>query len=81
MSPYNEREVLELLQEESTQRKGFEMIVSQYSEATVLADTQDGVGRMKMRTTSFKILLLRHGRTLIIFVLRLNSLPGFIALH
>ena len=32
MSPYNEREVLELLQEESTQRKGFEMIVSQYSE-------------------------------------------------
>ena len=32
MSPYNEREVLELLQEESTQLKGFEMIVSQYSE-------------------------------------------------
>ena len=32
MSPNNEREVLELLQEESTQRKGFEMIVSQYSE-------------------------------------------------
>lgn len=32
MTPYNEREVLELLQEESTQRKGFEMIVSQYSE-------------------------------------------------
>ena len=32
MIPYNEREVLKLLQEESTQRKGFEMIVSQYSE-------------------------------------------------
>ena len=27
MIPYNEREVLKLLQEESTQRKGFEMIV------------------------------------------------------
>ena len=32
MIPYNEREVLKLLQEESTQRKGFEMIVGQYSE-------------------------------------------------
>lgn len=32
MNPYNEREVLELLQEESTQRKGFEIIVAQYSE-------------------------------------------------
>ena len=32
MPPYNEREVLKLLQEESTQRKGFEMIVGQYSE-------------------------------------------------
>ena len=32
MTPYNEREVLKLLQEESTQRKGFEMIVAQYSE-------------------------------------------------
>lgn len=32
MTPYNEREVLKLLQEESTQRKGFEMIVGQYSE-------------------------------------------------
>ena len=32
MNPYNEREVLLLLQDESTQRKGFEMIVSQYSE-------------------------------------------------
>ena len=32
MIPYNEREVLKLLQEESTQRKGFEMIVAQYSE-------------------------------------------------
>ena len=30
--PYNEREVLKLLQEESTQRKGFELIVAQYSE-------------------------------------------------
>lgn len=29
---YNEREVLALLQEESTQRRGFEMIVAQYSE-------------------------------------------------
>ena len=32
MNPYNEREVLLLLQDESTQRKGFEMIVSQYRE-------------------------------------------------
>lgn len=32
MNPYNEREVLLLLQDESTQRKGFERIVSQYSE-------------------------------------------------
>ncbi len=32
MDPYNEREVLALLQEESTQRKGFEKIVAQYSE-------------------------------------------------
>ncbi len=32
MNPYNEREVLALLQDENTQKKGFEMIVSQYSE-------------------------------------------------
>ena len=33
MTPsYNEREVLALLQEESTQKRGFEMIVTQYSE-------------------------------------------------
>lgn len=32
MNSYNEREVLALLQEEETQRKGFEMIVAQYSE-------------------------------------------------
>lgn len=32
MDPYNEREVLALLQDESTLRKGFEMIVAQYSE-------------------------------------------------
>lgn len=32
MNPYNEREVLELFQEESTQRKAFEMVVKQYSE-------------------------------------------------
>ena len=33
MNPsYNEREVLALLQEESTQKRGFEMIVTQYSE-------------------------------------------------
>ncbi len=31
-SSYNEREVLALLQEEDTQRRGFEMVVSQYSE-------------------------------------------------
>ena len=34
MNPsYNEREVLALLQEESTQKRGFEMIVAQYSES------------------------------------------------
>ena len=32
MNPYNEQEVLKLLKDESTQRKGFEMIVAQYSE-------------------------------------------------
>lgn len=32
MNPYNEREVLALLQEEDTLRKGFERIVAQYSE-------------------------------------------------
>lgn len=33
MNPsYNEREVLELLQDESTQKRGFELIVAQYSE-------------------------------------------------
>lgn len=32
MNPYSEPEVLALLQSERTQRKGFEMIVSQYSE-------------------------------------------------
>lgn len=32
MNPYNEQEVLKLLQDESTQRKGFEMIVAKYSE-------------------------------------------------
>lgn len=31
-TPYNEREVLALLQGEKTQRRGFEMIVAQYSE-------------------------------------------------
>ena len=31
-SSYNEHEVLELLQEESTQKEGFELIVAQYSE-------------------------------------------------
>ncbi|MDE5701607.1 MAG: RNA polymerase subunit sigma-70, partial [Bacteroides sp.] len=30
-SSYNEHEVLELLQEESTQKEGFELIVAQYS--------------------------------------------------
>ena len=42
MIPYNEREVLKLLQEESTQRKGFEMIVAQYSEQFILANPPDG---------------------------------------
>ncbi len=32
MNSYNEREVLALLQDESTQKKGFEMIVAEYSE-------------------------------------------------
>ena len=42
MTPYNEREVLKLLQEESTQRKGFELIVAQYKRAVILADPPDG---------------------------------------
>ena len=32
MNPYNEREVLALLQDERTQKQGFEQIVSLYSE-------------------------------------------------
>ncbi len=32
MNPYDEKEVLELLQNEQTLKKGFEMIVAQYSE-------------------------------------------------
>ncbi|MEG1564406.1 MAG: RNA polymerase sigma factor [Bacteroides sp.] len=32
MNPYNERVVLALLQEESSRRRGFEMVVAQYSE-------------------------------------------------
>lgn len=32
MTSYDEREVLQLIQDEKTQRKGFEMIVAQYSE-------------------------------------------------
>ena len=35
-TPYDEREVLALLQDEKTQRRGFEMIVSQYSEQLYL---------------------------------------------
>lgn len=31
MNPYNEREVLKLLQDEKTQKQGFEMIVAEYS--------------------------------------------------
>ena len=42
MTPYNEREVLKLLQEESTQRKGFELIVAQECRAVILADPPDG---------------------------------------
>lgn len=32
MNPYNEREVLKLLQDEKTQKQGFEMIVGEYGE-------------------------------------------------
>ena len=43
MTPsYNEREVLALLQEESTTKAGIEMIVAQYSRAAVLADSSYG---------------------------------------
>lgn len=31
MNPYNERDVLKLLQDENTQKQGFEMIVAEYS--------------------------------------------------
>ena len=54
MNPYNEREVLLLLQDESTQRKGFEMIVSQYSEQLYWQIR-------RMRKTCFRIRLSRHG--------------------
>ena len=42
MNPsYNEREVLELLQDESTQKRGFELIVAQYR-TIILADPSYG---------------------------------------
>lgn len=42
MNSYKEREVLTLLQDEGTQRKGFEMIVSQYSEQLYWQILPDG---------------------------------------
>ena len=74
MTPYNEREVLKLLQEESTQRKGFELIVAQYSEQLYWQIRR--YCRMKMRTTFCKTPSSRHGQILTISVPRRSCLRG-----
>ena len=75
MIPYNEREVLKLLQEESTQRKGFEMIVGQYSEQLYWQ-----IRRMVLSHEDANDLLqntfIKHGRISIISVPRRSCLRG-----
>ena len=60
MNSYKEREVLTLLQDEGTQRKGFEMVVSQYSEQ-LYWQIRRMVLLMMTQMTFFKIRLSRHG--------------------
>lgn len=59
-TPYDEREVLALLQDEKTQRRGFEMIVAQYSEQ-LYWQIRRMVFRMKTLMTCFRIPLSKHG--------------------
>ena len=75
MTPYNEREVLKLLQEESTQRKGFELIVAQYSEQLYwqirrMVLSHEDANDLLQNTSS------RHGSISIISGQRPNSPPG-----
>ena len=61
-TPYDEREVLALLQDEKTQRRGFEMIVAQYSEQLYwqirrLVHSHEDANDLLQNT------LLRHGPT------------------
>ncbi len=78
MTLYNEREVLKLLQEESTQRQGFEMIVAQYSEQLYWQ-----IRRMVLSHEDANDLLqntfIKHGQISIISVPRRSCLPGSIA--
>ena len=77
MTPYNEREVLKLLQEESTQRKGFELIVAQYSEQLYWQ-----IRRMVLSHEDANDLLQNTFiKAWIISVLRRNCLPGSIVLR
>lgn len=79
MNPsYNEREVLELLQDESTQKRGFELIVAQYSEQ-LYWQIRRMVLCMKMPMTCFRTRSLRHGPISIISVEMRSFLPGSIA--
>ena len=75
MTPYNEREVLKLLQEESTQRKGFELIVAQYSEQLYWQ-----IRRMVLSHEDANDLLqntfIKHGQILTISVPRRSCLRG-----
>ena len=75
---YNEREVLALLQEESTQKRGFEMIVTQYSEQLywqirrMVLSHEDANDLLQNTFIKAWINIDYSGQ-------RLNSLPGSIA--
>lgn len=80
MNPYNEREVLALLQEEDTLRKGFERIVAQYRSEQLYCKSVGWCFRTMTPTTFFRIHLSKHGPILITFGQNLRYLPGSIAL-
>lgn len=78
MTPYNEAEVLELIREESTQRKGFEMIVAEYGEQLYWQ-----IRRMVLSHEDANDLLqntfVKAWTISIISARKPNSLPGSIA--
>ena len=81
MTPYNEPEVLKLLQEESTQRKGFEIIVAQYSEQLYWQIRRMVLSHEDANDLLQKILSSRHGRISTTSVPRRSCLPGSIVLR